>query len=154
MPDQVIALVALGLALGRQESAGRSLPIATLAAGLLAGLVSGVALVGHLPEALRALPLLLAGLLLIEPRLASGRSTAALICLVAVFSGLGYGVRIAGLPGVGLFLGAGAAVGTLLAVPGVLLWRWGYRTWFPIALRIVGSWLAAIGIILLGASFR
>lgn len=154
MPDQVIALVALGLALGRLESEGRPLPIATLAAGLLAGLASGVALVGHLPETLRALPLLVAGLLLIGPRLASGRGAAALIGLVAVFAGLGYGARIAGLPGVYLYLGAGAAGGILIAVPGVLLWRWGYRTWFPIAVRILGSWLTAIGIMMLGASFR
>lgn len=152
-PDHAITMVALGLLLGRLESDRQAAPVATLAIAFGGGILLGAILFPAWPV-LRALPLVATGLLLVDPGVVSQRMARAGIALAGLLAGLAYGTHI----GIGgafpIFAGFGAVTGMLLAVAALLVWGRFYQPWFRIAIRIAGSWMTAIGIILLGASFR
>lgn len=153
-PDQALVLLAAGLAMGRQESDGGQAPVGTVVIGLIAGLGLGAIFGGGIPEILRAATLMLCGLLLIDPWARLGPVTWPLLGVLGVAAGLVWGRDIPLEGAWPIYLGTAAAGGLLLSVAGLLLWQRAYQPWFRIAIRIVGSWMAAIGTILLGAAFR
>lgn len=152
--EQAITLLALGLAMARLESDKVAAPFHIYLIAFSVALVGGVALLPVEAEVLRPLPMILAGFLLIDPGDRTKTLPRAAVGAGAFAAGLSFGSAVpeetsrymfAG----GMFLGA-----VLLPTYAMLAWEQFYHPWFRIAIRIAGSWLAAIGIILLGATFR
>lgn len=157
-PGEVLPTVGLALLAGlRGPGAGRRvlllLPLAWIAGGVL-GLLSGVPLFSSNLPAAGSL-LLLGGLVLVDCALPS----AILVILpVLVGGGLGFfngmAIREAGVRSALLQLfGIGAMIFLLLAIIAgfVVSLR---QLWMRVVVRVAGSWLAAIGLLLLGWSLR
>lgn len=157
-PGEVLPAIGLALLAGlRGPEAGRGalllLPIAWIAGGL-AGLISGTPVVASNLPAAGAL-LLLGGLVAADQNL-----PAIVIKVLAVLVGGGLGLlnglafREAGLwPALLQLTGVGAMLFVLVA----LIAGWVVslqRAWMRIVVRVAGSWLAAIGLLLLGWSLR
>lgn len=153
-PDHVLVLLALGLGLGRLESDGKAAPVATVVVAATFGILLGLALSVNVPALFRAIPLMLGGLLLLDPwgriKAIASPSTG----LVALAVGLAYGAQIPSAGGIPIYVGFAAAASVILTATGLLAWRRWNQPWCRIGMRIAGSWLVAIGIILLGAAFR
>lgn len=149
--DDLIPAVAMALLAGLNgPTAGRralfALPLAWLAGGV-AGFQSGAAL---LPAGITALSFLALGIpVAVDLRLAPSVVTAAAGSLGIVHGWLnGAGIAAAGREALGL-AGIAAAIFLLAALvsAGVLSLR---RPWMRVAVRVAGSWIAAIGLLLLG----
>ena len=153
-PEDVVPIVALALYAGlRGARAGRLalfvLPAAWLAGGLL-GLAAGAAVTAPVP----ALSFILLGLLVAaDLRLADG-AVAALAAGLGLVHGFRNGPALAGSgPGaLGLF-GIAAVAFVLVALASALVVSL-KAPWARIAVRIAGSWIAAIGLLLLGWTLR
>jgi hydrogenase/urease accessory protein HupE len=153
-PEQVIGIFALGCAIARLGTSALQRPLLAHMLALPAGALAGLYALPPELEATRALPLLFAGIILIDP----GEKTAAFpklsIAAAAFAAGIACG---AGVPpsdtrltfAAGTLLGAVAVTGFALAG-----WERFYRPQLRIATRIAGSWMAAIGVLLLGAALR
>jgi len=152
--DQVLALFALGLATGRMETDGAPAPIATIVGSLVLGVLLGSYFARHIPALTRAVPLVLAGLLLLDPWGKVRLMAQPIVSVVALAVALVYGTKLPWMASAVTYLGFATLVSAGISVFGLLLWQRFYQAWFRIALRIAGSWLVAIGIMLLGASFR
>lgn len=154
LPDQAIALIALALVFARLEADSGAEPLWTLATSIVFGVVAGARLNLGIGEFARAIPLIIIGLLLIDPWERSKGWPRIAIALAGIAAGLSYGATLA--PGFNYFVHTGFFL-SLAVMPAVLvaaLWKRFYRRWFRIAMKIGGSWMAAIGTILLGAGFR
>ena len=153
-PEDLVPVLALALFAGlRGVSYGRRALFVLPAAWLLGGLV-GMAAATNRGTALTAISfLLLGGLLAADARL-SLRATTVLAALVGLFHGYLNGAGM-GLPGVGAvaLLGLVSAVFVLvaLAAASVVRLRW---PWTRIAVRVVGSWIAASGLLMVGWAAR
>jgi urease accessory protein len=152
-PDSVLAMAGLGAFLGRLESDRRQAPIGTVVLAYCAGIVLGAELLPAWPV-MRAPSLLLTGLLLVEPGNWTGRAALPLAGTAALLAGLVCGANLGFVPAFPIIAGFASIFGALSAAAALSGWRFFYRPWFRIAIRIAGSWMAAIGIILLGAAFR
>jgi hypothetical protein len=153
--EEILPVLALSLFCGLRGPAGGRrlisvLPVAWIAAGAL-----GLALRGGAAPALGTTLLLLStGALLAWDRAISPAGVAALAAAVGLWAGFWNGRAMAA-------AGAGA-LGTLGAVSAALLLAVlaaalaaSFRTgWTRIAIRVAGSWIAALGILALGWNLR
>ncbi len=153
-PEDVVPIVALALYAGlRGARAGRLalfvLPAAWTAGGLL-GLAAGAAATAPAP----ALSFILLGLLVAaDLRLADG-AVAALAAGLGLVHGFWNGPALAGSgPGALGLLGIAVVAFVLVALAAALAVSL-RAPWARIAVRIAGSWVAAIGLLLLGWSLR
>jgi hydrogenase/urease accessory protein HupE len=153
--DDLIPVVAMALLAGLNgPTAGRralfALPIAWLAGGI-AGHQSGVA---HLPAGITSLSFLSLGILAAADRRLPPPAVTALAVGVGFMHGWlnGAGIAASGREATGL-IGIAGAIFLLAALvsAGVVSLR---RPWTRIAVRAAGSWIAAIGLLLLGWTLR
>lgn len=156
--EQGAVLFALGLALGRMQVAGSRAPLAFHHSGLTAGLVLGGLLYPPDTGSLRALPLALAGFLLLDPRGGFGSDPAAtaaarisrpMACtLISFGAGLAFGADIPAEVDAFIFRGGMFLAAVLFSAWGVAFWERVHPPWMLIAGRVVGSWLAAVALLL------
>jgi hydrogenase/urease accessory protein HupE len=153
--DDLIPVVAMALVAGLNgPTAGRralfALPAAWLAGGL-AGYQSGLA---HLPAGVTSLSFLALGVLAAADRKLAPPVVTALAVAMGLMHGWlnGAGIAAAGREASGL-VGITGAIFLLAAL--VSAWVVSLRQpWARIAVRVAGSWIAAIGLLLLGWSLR
>lgn len=151
--DDLLPVVALALLAGLNgPAAGRRalffLPAAWLAAGA-AGYAMGAA---HLPAGVTSVSLLLLGILTAaDLRLAPAVVTALALLVGSLHGWLnGASIAAAGREGSGL-IGIAVAIFVLAALVSALVVSL-RRPWTRIVVRVAGSWIAAIGLLLLGWS--
>ena len=152
--EQALALTALGFALARAGSSvtGRTL-LVTLTA-IAGGLALSAAFAPPTVEPLRPAPLILGGLVLIDPAEIFSRQPLPFLVGLGVLLGLSMGLDIPSSTSWVLFA-AGLELGSVVILAyAIEAWTRLYRPWFQIAVRIVGSWLVAIGVIFVGAALR
>ena len=153
-PEDLLPALALAVFAGLRGSdhARRAIFVLPLA-WLLAGFFGASAKVS-LPDALSWAPLLVLGGLVAADFRLSVTATTALAAALGLFLGLanGYAMAQAG-PGVRGVVGiVGAAfVVTTLGTACAVAWQSG---WLRIAWHVIGSWIAASGLLLLGWSLR
>jgi hydrogenase/urease accessory protein HupE len=153
-PEDLVPVLALALLAGlRGVTHGRRALFVLPAAWLLGGVI-GLAVHGGVSPKWTALSfVLLGGLVALDARLSLGATT-----LLAGLLGLGHGylngASLAG-PGFGAvgLLGMVAAVFTLVALGAsfVVPLR---AVWARLVVRVAGSWIAAIGLLLIGWAIR
>lgn len=155
--EHVLAFIAFGL-LGGQQGERAQPAVLIFAAALIAG-----AALARVSPALPAIDLVNIGSAVILGLLvaAAFRLPLAVLYAIAAIFGLTHGYSNGAammaplkpwlyLPGVGLS-------GLLVAAYGFVILDWVARrnsTWMPIAVRVAGSWIAAIGILVLGVTAR
>lgn len=153
-PEDLIPSATLAVLAGmRGTDHARRVILVLPLAWLLAGLLGAVTQVSP-PGSLSWVPLLvLGGLVAADVRL-SAAATTAIAAAVGVFLGLanGYAMAQAG-PGI---RGVAGIVGTVFVVTtlGAACAAASQSGWLRIAWRVVGSWIAASGLLLLGWSLR
>lgn len=154
-PDDLVPVVAMALLAGLNgATAGRRvlfvLPVAWIMGGL-AGYSHGAEVI---PGALTALSFLVLGVLTAADRRLGAGMVAGLATILGMLHGWlnGAGIAAAGREPLAL-AGIGAAVFVLIALGAALVvsLRSG---WQRIVIRVAGSWVAAIGLLLLGWSLR
>jgi urease accessory protein len=153
-PEDLVPVLALALLAGlRGVTHGRRALFVLPVAWLLGGII-GLAVHGGASPSWTALSfVLLGGLVALDARLPLGATT-----LLAALLGLGHGylngASLAG-PGLGTvgLLGMVAAVFTLVALAAsfVVPLR---AVWARLVVRVAGSWIAAIGLLLIGWAIR
>jgi hypothetical protein len=151
-PTHALALLALGLLIGRQHAIAP--PVTAFIVGLAAGLIAIARAVGEswAPDVLLAATAVSAGLVALErplPRLVP----AALAVIVGVALGMDSPPEVISVASaivmlVGTGLGAGLAVAVIAAVAQHLT-RW----WQRLGLRIVGSWIVASAVLVLALRY-
>lgn len=154
-PDQIVTLLALGLALGSFAMRRLGSAFVALCMGLVGGLVTGTPL-GNPAPWLFALAAAAATLAALAP----GRSLPLLIALSFIAGGL---IGWASLPDAGptrdrLFTMSGsvfgAALGILYIAGAVDLARERIKApWFAIVLRVIAAWTGAIALLMLALLF-
>jgi hydrogenase/urease accessory protein HupE len=154
-PDDLIAALALAFLAGLNgAAAGRRALFAVTAAWLaggIAGLVAGQPVV---PPTVPIASLLILGALTALDR----RLSPALVATIAAAVGLlhgwlnGAGIAESGREAAGL-AGIAAAVFVIVALVAALV-TWLPAAWMRIAVRVAGSWVAAIGLLMLGWAFH
>jgi urease accessory protein len=153
--DHGLALLATGLIAGQQVSATRRLMLAVLIGALVLGAALGMfGILGAIANVLSTINLWSVLVLGALVALAAPLPRALALALAAVV-GLSHGGEN------GLDLGAAAAAalagvglaGAVAAAPGLLVPRLPLG-WPRVAVRVAGSWIAAIGLIMLGLSLR
>ena len=153
--EDLLPVVALALLAGLNGArAGRIvlfiLPVAWLGGGI-AGVLAGSAAP---PPIVTSLSLLALGLL----TAASARLRPALVAVLATALGLmhgwlnGAGIAVAGREASGLF-GIAGTIFVVVALATALVVSL-HRPWTRIAVRVAGSWLAAVGLLMLGWGLR
>jgi urease accessory protein len=153
-PEDLIPVLALGLLAGlRGKEHGRRMLVVLPAAWLLGGLV-GLAAGAPASTSVSWIPFVLIGGLVATDVQLSVRVTMALSALLGLFHGYQNGAAMeqAG-PGVlGL---AGIAANVFVLVTLIAAFVITLRAdWTRIGVRVAGSWVAAIGLLLLGWTFR
>jgi hydrogenase/urease accessory protein HupE len=153
-PEDLIPALALAVLAGlRGTQHARRVMFVLPLAWLLGGLLGAVVRVSP-PESLSWLPLLVLGGLVAADFQLPAAATTAIAAVLGLFLGLANGAAMvqAG-PGVRGVLGIVGAVFvvTALAAACAVAWQSG---WVRIAWRVVGSWIAASGLLLLGWSLR
>jgi len=153
-PEDLVPVLALALLAGLRGVAHGRRALFVLPAAWLLGGVIGLTVHGGVSSSWTALSfVLLGGLVASDARLPMGATT-----LVAALLGLGHGylngASLAG-PGPGAvgLLGVVAAVFTLVALTAsfVVPLR---AVWARVVVRVAGSWIAAIGLLLIGWAIR
>jgi len=153
-PEDLIPVFALAVFAGlRGRDHARRVIFMLPLAWLLAGLLGAAARISQ-PESLSWAPLLvLGGLVAADVRLPAAATTA-IAAAVGLFLGLANGDAMAqagsGVRGVVGIVGAVFVV-TILGAACTVAWQSG---WLRIAWRVAGSWIAAVGLLLLGWSLR
>jgi hydrogenase/urease accessory protein HupE len=153
-PEDLLPVIAVALLAGlRGKSSSRwvlfAVPLAWFVAGLL-----GVRLQWNIPLTVTTVSFLaFGGLVAADAKLADG-AVAALAVAFGVAHGFINGVEVttAGIGWAGL-LGATVSLFVVLALATALVVSL-QAVWTRIAVRVAGSWIAAIGLLLLGWSFR
>lgn len=149
--DDLLAVVAMAVLASQHDEATAQRAAGTLPAawfiGAFAGFAAGKA---FLPASTTSLTLLALGVLIAAGRRLPKVVVTALAAAVGLVHGLLNGASLAigrhdGMALAGIF-GAVLVVATLIVVPGLRLHATGAR----IALRVAGSWIAAIGLLYLG----
>ncbi|MBL7647871.1 MAG: HupE/UreJ family protein [Candidatus Hydrogenedentes bacterium] len=150
LPDQAIALVALAIVFARLETDSGVAPLWTLCLAIVGSVIAGARSSFGLVEYARAIPLIVIGLLLIDPWERSKGWPRTVIALAGTAAGLSYGATLT--PDINYFVHAVffSSLGIMSAVIAAASWKRFYRPWLRIAAKIGGSWMAAIGTILLG----
>lgn len=156
-PEDFIPVIALGLFAGlRGPSTARlllaTLPTAWLAGGLLA-LVGANAPTTLLSAATAGAFLVIGGLLAADTPLPASLNAVAAAALGLVRGGADLSATMLNAHHLGTLLGMGASVFTIFAVAASLTLPL-KRFWTIVAVRVGGSWLAALGVILAGWVWR
>ena len=153
--DDLLPVVAMALLAGLNgPAAGRralfTLPVAWMAGGV-AGYLHGAVV---LPLGVTAASFLILGVLTAADRRLPTAAVTALAALLGLLHGWinGAGIAVAGREVSGL-IGIGAAIFVLVAIGSALVVTL-RRPWTRIAVRVAGSWIAAIGLLLLGWALR
>jgi hydrogenase/urease accessory protein HupE len=153
-PDDLMPALALALLAGRRGPAHGRRALFVLPAAWLVGGAFGLAAHESVNPMLTAISLvLLGGLVAADARLPLGAITA-----LAALLGLGHGYLNGAAmaqpgPGTLSLLGMVFAVFTLVALAGALVVPL-RATWSRVAVRVAGSWIAAIGLLLVGWGLR
>ena len=153
-PEDLVPVLALALLAGLRGAAHGRRALFALPAAWLAGGVLGLAVHGSVSPVLTAISfVLLGGLVAADARLPLGAMTG-----LAALLGLGHGYLNGTAmvqPGAGALslLGMVAAVFTLVALAASLVVPL-RPTWSRVAVRVGGSWIAAIGLLLVGWGLR
>lgn len=156
--DHVLAFFALGLLAGQQGTPAARRSVAAFIAGLLLGVVLSTILPVS-PDALRFLGgLNLASLFVLGALAAAAlRLPSWLVAFLAALFGASHGLEngldLAGALSVLSAVGILAA-GLVAAAPVAVLVVRLRAGWQRVAVRVAGSWVAAIGLIVLGLRFR
>lgn len=153
--DDLLPALTLALLAGLNGPAAGRRVLFVLPAAWLAGGFAGYALhLAPLPGAVAALSLLVVGLLTALDRRLPPAAVAALAAAIGVLHGGSNGAALAldGREARGL-LGIGAALFVLVALAAAFVCRL-QRPWTRIAVRVAGSWAAAIGLLMLGWALR
>jgi hydrogenase/urease accessory protein HupE len=154
-PDDLVPVVAMSLLAGLNGPAAARRTLFTLAGAWLAGGLSGF-LVGRalVPLAITSASfLVLGGLTAVDRRLPS-----AFVAALALYVGLlhgwlnGAGIAEAGREVLGL-LGIGAAVFVIVALASAFVMSL-RAPWMRTMVRVAGSWVAAIGLLMVGWVIR
>jgi hydrogenase/urease accessory protein HupE len=153
-PEDLLPALALSLLAGQGGARAGRLALFALPAAWLAGGLAGLSFpAGTVPALTTASFLVLGGLVAAEARLPLGW-LAGLTALVGLMHGYGNGAALSaarlgplGLVGIASTLFVLVALASALAV--ALRDSWG-----RIAVRVAGSWIAAIGLLLLGWALR
>ena len=155
-PDHLVACFAIGLLAGQRAARRETLSLlaAFVGAFLVAFCVAAVGQFGDAFESLDAFAaaatLIATGLLVAVPRL----SPAPLAMAVALATGVVHGFAN-GLAAATLLAVAGAVpAAALIAIAGYGLTALLKAPWGLIAVRVLGSWTAAMGLILVGIALR
>ncbi|RFB96531.1 hypothetical protein B5K08_09180 [Rhizobium leguminosarum bv. trifolii] len=154
-PEAILPVVALGVLAGLGGLANARiavliLPVAWIAFGL-AGILFGPLAIN---PAFESLPLLILGGLAAADIRMPALATGSLALLLGAFEGYNFGAAYsAARDGFPALAGSAGLVFVLIAVvsAAVLKAKW---AWMRIAMRVVGSWTAASGILLLGWGLR
>lgn len=154
-PDDLVPIVAAALLAGMNGAAAGRCALFVLPAAWLAGGAAGLLLgAGPVPGAsATASFLVLGGLLAADRRLRPG-TVGALAAAIGLLHGVlnGAGIAEAGREAAGLAgIVAAVFVLTALAAAPAVCARTG---WKRVALRVIGSWVAAIGLLMLGWAQR
>ncbi|MGO9767537.1 MAG: HupE/UreJ family protein [Myxococcaceae bacterium] len=154
-PEDVVSVVALALLAGLRGAAyGRRALFALPAAWLMGGLTGLAAATTNASAVVTALTfLLLGGLIAMDAKLSLGAATA-LGALLGLYHGYLNGTGM-GQPGVAsvALLGVVFAVFISVALAAALVVQ-RRQAWTRIAVRVVGSWIVASGLLMLGWSVR
>lgn len=153
--EEILPVLALALFAGLRGPRGGRILIAALPAGWIVGGVLGLVFRGASPAPIANTLLLLAsGVLLAWDREIPPSGVAAAAGLAGLWIGFGNG-RAMAQAGAGLLGTIGAAVAAfLLATLAAALATRLRSGWTRIAVRVAGSWIAALGILALGWSLR
>ena len=154
VPAHALALLALGLLIGRQGVGRRVAPFATFVAGMVAGLAAIAFAAGPTSAAdvlLAAAASAGASVALARPLPAP--ACAALAAIAGVALGLDSPPEVISIAAATVML-IGTAIGTCLALALVVACaRYVNRAWQQIGVRILGSWIAASAILVLALRF-
>lgn len=149
--DDLLAVVAMALLGGLNgTAAARRVLFALPAAWLIAGIAGNLAGASLLPAGITSVSLIALGILVAADRGLSPGIVTALAVAAGLLHGWlnGAGIAAAGREAIGLsgIVGSVFVLVALLAAPVTSL----RVPWTRIALRVTGSWIAAIGLLLLG----
>ena len=153
--DDLLPALTLALLAGLNgTAAGRRVLFLLPGAWLLAGFAGHALRLAPLPGTVAALSLLVVGLLTALDRRLPPAAVAALAVAIGGLHGWSNGAALAldGREAPGL-LGICAALFVLVALTAALVCRL-ERPWTRIAVRVAGSWAAAIGLLMLGWALR
>lgn len=154
-PDDLVPIIALSLLAGLNGSAAaRSALFALTGAWLVGGILGFVSAAPLLPAASATASFLLLGSLTAMDRPLSARVVGALAVMVGLLHGGLNGVSLAQAQreGVGL-AGIASAAFVVVAITSALVVSLRIP-WARIVVRVAGSWVAAIGLLMLGWSLR
>jgi hypothetical protein len=153
-PEQFLPIAALALFAGRRGPAQARLVLFALPIGWLAAAFAGIAPPADLQPVLTALALLATGGLLaadaVLPRAATGLAA---LLLGGICGGADHAASSLDPPSVPATLGGAAAIFVLVALIASLALPL-RRAWTLIAVRVAGSWMAALGLLLAGWSIH
>lgn len=154
-PDDLVPVIAMALLAGLNgPAAGRRTLFVLPLAWILGGLAGFTMETTVLPGALTALSFLVLGILTAADRRLSAGTVTGLATALGLLHGWlnGAGIATAGREALAL-TGIGAAVFIVVALGAALVVS--LRTGWPrIVVRVAGSWVAAIGLLLLGWAIR
>jgi urease accessory protein len=154
--DHGLALLATGLIAGQQISATRRLMLAVLIGALVLGAALGMfGMLGAIASVLSTINLwsvLVLGVLVALAMPLPLVLGAALAAVVGLSHGGENGLDL-GMPAAAALAGVGLA-GAVAVAPGLFLVPRLPVGWLRVAVRVAGSWIAAIGLIMLGLSLR
>jgi len=153
-PEDLVPALALALLAGLRGPAHGRRALSVLPAAWLLGGSFGLAAHGGVSPVVTSISfVLLGGLLAVDARLPL-YATTMLAALLGLFHGYLNGTAMAQ-PGLGALalLGIVVAAFTLVAVAASLVAPL-RAAWTRVAVRVAGSWIAAIGLLLLGWAFR
>jgi hydrogenase/urease accessory protein HupE len=154
-PDDLVPVLAMGLLAGLNGStAGRRTLFALTGAWVLGGVAGFLAGHGLVPAAITAVSFLVIGGLTAADRRLSPAIVTALAVALGLLHGWLNGVGIAESQREALALaGVGSAIFVLVAIVSAFVVSLRVA-WMRIAVRVAGSWVAAIGLLMLGWSLR
>lgn len=153
-PEDVLAVLALAFFAGQRGAAHGRRALLVLPGAWLAGSLFGLTVTARTGVAPTFVPFLLVGGLLAADAALSLSATTTVGGLMGSFCGFFNGVDIGRSPdGVLVVLGLVSAIFVVVAIASsfVVSLR---QQWLRIAVRIVGSWMVASGLLMLGWTFR
>jgi urease accessory protein len=143
--EHLLLLVGLGALLGRQDSRR---PLAGLGAGLMCGLALALFQPGQIQPAILVLSLGIGGVLAAALQVSAG-----VLIVIALAAGLIIGADTDGSTTIGACAGVVAGV-FLIVLNSMALARYGAARPGGVPLRVAGSWIVAIAILLLAFLLR
>jgi hydrogenase/urease accessory protein HupE len=154
-PDDLVPIIAIALLAGLNgPAAARSALFALTGAWLAGGIVGVLRAAPVLPAEITTLSFLLLGTLTAFDRRLSPRFVAALAMAIGLLHGWLNGVSLADVQREGIGLaGIASAAFVIVALTSALVVALRAH-WARIAVRVAGSWVAAIGVLMLGWSLR